>query len=78
MQGWSHGKSVLQPAFVASAVPYVFLTVGPTRGNAWLKDIGAYTHGIAAPLQWHHTMNYSDPFFGSSRKSQSRTCGAAS
>ena len=34
--------------------------------QGWYDDIGAYTHGISSPLQWHHTMDYTDPYFGSS------------
>ena len=44
----------------------MFLTVGPTK-EAFVSELGtARAEGVLTPAQWHHTMEYEDPYYTSS------------
>ena len=45
----------------------LFLTVGPTK-PVFIETLGNLSEFVVAPSQWHHSMRYSDPYFGSSQE----------
>ena len=44
----------------------LFLTVGPTK-PVFVEQLGNLSELVVAPSQWHHSMRYSDPYFGSTQ-----------
>ncbi len=45
----------------------LFLTVGPTK-PVFVEQLGNLSELVVSPSQWHHTMRYSDPYFGSTQQ----------
>lgn len=65
LQGSAWPGSQVSPGWVDSPfLKFLLLTSLPDR-TVFTSSLGGFVHGVVSPQQWHHTLNFSDPFFGS-------------